>query len=83
MPNIRSGQDYATWLSILRQGYTAVGIDEALVQYRKRKGTLSCKKSRNYVKVWKIQVCYEKIHPIKAACNTGIYIINAIKKYYF
>lgn len=82
MPNIRSGQDYATWLSILRKGYTAIGIDEVLVQYRRGKGSLSSKKIWNYKKVWRIQVECENISPLKATYNIFYYIINAIKKYY-
>lgn len=31
MPLRRSGQDYATWLMLLRNGAVAVGVDEALV----------------------------------------------------
>lgn len=82
MPLIRSGQDYATWLQILRSGIVAYGIDEALVKYRKSENSLSAKKTRNFKKVWNIQVKHEKINPVLASINTCHYIWNAVKKYY-
>lgn len=34
MPNIRTRQDLATWLSILKKGFTAYGMSEPLSEYR-------------------------------------------------
>lgn len=82
MPFIRSGQDYATWLLLLRNGRTAYGVNEALVQYRRTKGSLSSDKVRNWKKVWKIQTEFEKINPVVAYFNCLAYIIHAIKKYF-
>lgn len=83
MPLVRSGQDYATWLMLLRKGGYAYGIDEALTQYRRIKGSLSAQKTKNWKKVWKIQVQNEGIKPIMAFLNCVGYILNAIKKYFF
>ena len=83
MPLIRSGQDYATWLMLLRDGDVALGIDEALTQYRVGSNTLSSNKTKNYRKVWMIQTQYEGIGKIRAAFNTGCYCFNAFKKYFF
>ena len=44
MPLRRGGQDYATWLMLLRNGTVACGIDEALVRYRVASGSLSSNK---------------------------------------
>jgi|SRR5690625_3837372 len=42
MPNIRKRQDYALWLSLLRDGTEAWGLDEPLALYREqRPGSLS------------------------------------------
>lgn len=81
MPLIRSGQDYATWLMLLRDGRIAYGIDEALTQYRRTEGSLSSKKTKNWKKVWNIQVSREGIKPIKAYFHCALYIYNAVKKY--
>lgn len=82
MPLRRSGQDYATWLMLLRNGTVAYGIDEALVQYRLgRNGSLSETKSKNYKKVWHVQVEDEGISKTAATLNSFFYLINAVKKY--
>lgn len=82
MPLIRSGQDYATWLMLLRDGRVAYGLNEALTQYRRTEGSLSSKKSKNWKKVWRIQVEFEKINPLIAYIHCFMYAINAVKKYY-
>jgi len=82
MPNIRSGQDYATWLQLLRGNKTAYAIREPVTRYRKIEGSLSSKKTKNWKKVFNIQVNYEGISPIRAYFNCFCYIVNAIKKYY-
>lgn len=81
MPLIRSGQDYATWLLLLRKGAIACGINEALVQYRVRSDSLSSNKLKSIKTVWQIQYRQEKITPIFAAYNTGWFVWNALKKY--
>lgn len=81
MPLLRSGQDYATWLSILGKGITAYGINEAKVRYRVSNNSLSSNKFKSIKQVWSIQVGQEKIHPIIASFNTIFFIINALKKY--
>lgn len=82
MPLLRSGQDYATWLLLMRNGTKAYGINEALVKYRKGKNSLSSKKARNIKKVWNIQTKCEKINPLYASINSICYAFNALKKHY-
>lgn len=81
MPLMRSGQDYATWLMILRTGIVAYGIDEALVKYRVARGSLSSNKLKSIKQVWEIQVKQEKIPPFIAGYNTCWFVWNALKKY--
>lgn len=81
MPLIRSGQDYATWLMLLRNGTYAYGINEALTQYRRTEGSLSSKKLENWKKVWNIQVKREGVNPFLAYIHCAGYMINALKKY--
>lgn len=79
----RGGQDYATWLKLMRNGAVARGIDEALVQYRIVSGSLSSNKFKSIQQVWEIQTRDEKIGKIPAAFNVLCFTINALKKYLF
>lgn len=44
MPNMRTRQDTALWLLILKQGYIAYGIQQPLAKYRKKSGSISSNK---------------------------------------
>jgi teichuronic acid biosynthesis glycosyltransferase TuaG len=83
MPLIRSGQDYATWLSILRGGETAYSITDQVSCYRKTEGSLSSKKTENWKKVWNIQVNQEGISNVAAYFNCFCYAVHAVFKYLF
>lgn len=83
MPLMRSGQDYAAWLLILRRGIKAYGIDEALVKYRVGKNSLSSNKLKSIKQVWGIQVHQEGLNPIYASYNTFWFILHALVKYLF
>ena len=84
MPNRRGGQDYATWLLLLRTQKIAYGINEALVKYRVgNKSSLSGKKTKSIKQVWEIQRKQEKINPICVWFNLHCFVFNAFKKYFF
>ena len=84
MPLRRGGQDYATWLMLLRNGATAYGINEALEQYRVgNKNSLAGKKTKSIKQVWDIQRQQEKIGRFKAWINVNLFAFNALKKYLF
>lgn len=83
MPLRRGGQDYATWLSLLREGAVACGINETLVCYRMGHKSLSSNKFKSIKQVWEIQTQDEKINKLVAAFHVGCFAFNAIKKYYF
>lgn len=84
MSTRRGGQDYATWLMILRSGIIAYGINEALEQYRVgNKDSLAGKKGKSIKQVWEIQTKDEHISKARAAINVCFFIANAIKKYLF
>jgi len=82
MPLIRSGQDYATWLELLKTGRVAYGINESLVKYRVRSNSLSSGKLKSLKQVWTIQTQREKIPKLFAAFNVFCFGVNAFKKYY-
>lgn len=82
MPLRRGGQDYATWLMLLRDGAVAQGINEALVQYRVASGSLSSNKVKSIKQVWEIQTQDEKINKVSAVFHVVCFGFNAFKKYF-
>lgn len=81
MPLRRGGQDYATWLMLLRNGCIARGINETLVKYRISSNSLSSNKFKSIKQVWEIQTQDEEINKLRVCLNTFRFIINALKKY--
>ena len=51
MPHIKS-EDTATWWNIMAAGYTAYGLNENLVKYRRVSGTLSANKVEALRRIW-------------------------------
>src|SRR5690606_344854 len=47
-------EDYALWLSILREGHCALGIDNVLVDYYKQAGSVSANKIKVLGYFWRI-----------------------------
>ena len=78
----RGGQDYATWLALLRDGTTAYGIDEALVSYRIDGQSLSSNKLKSVIQIWEIQTQDEGIRKINAVFNVCSFCVNAFKIHY-
>ena len=82
MPLRRGGQDYATWLLILRKIDFAYGLDECLVEYRVSDNSLSSKKKSSVRQVYEIQTQDEHIGKIHAIINTCCFCLYAFKKHY-
>lgn len=80
MPLRRSGQDYATWLQLLKKG-KAYGVNEVYVSYRVRSDSLSSNKLKSIRQVYDIQTQQEKINTIKSIYNCLFFLLNALKKY--
>lgn len=82
MSNRRGGQDYATWLKLLRKSGYAYGVDEVLCSYRTgRKNSLAGNKWKSIRQVWEIQTQDEKICKFVAFFNLLCFLFNALKKY--
>lgn len=82
MPLRRGGQDYATWLMLLRCGAVARGINEEFVQYRVSGKSLSANKFKSIRQVWEIQTQNENINRVSAAYHVLCFGFNAFKKYF-
>ena len=60
MPDVKS-EDTATWWRILRQGYTAYGLDEVLAIYRRPGKSLSSNKLAAISRIWNLYRREEKL----------------------
>ena len=78
----RGGQDYATWLKLLRDGSKAFGINEALVGYRIDGESLSSNKLKSISQIWEIQTQEEGISKPAAAWHIVRWCWNSVKKYW-
>ena len=52
MPDIRRGQDGATWLQVLKTGITGYALNESLAKYRRHDGSLSSNKFKAIKRIW-------------------------------
>ncbi|MEK4065689.1 glycosyltransferase family 2 protein [Peribacillus sp. FSL R5-0717] len=80
MPNIRAGQDTATWLEILRSGIIAKGFQEELAFYRKVENSISSNKFKALKRTWNIYRNVEKLDLVTSIWCFSNYVWNAIVK---
>ena len=66
MPLVKS-EDTASWWSILRQGYTAYGLDEVLAIYRRPKKSLSSNKFEAMKRIWNLYRRQEHLNLFQSA----------------
>lgn len=66
MPDVKS-EDTAAWWRILRAGYTAFGLDENLVIYRRPKKSLSSNKAEAVLRIWNLYRKQEGLSVPKSA----------------
>lgn len=79
MPNIKRGQDQATWWQVLKKGITAYGINEVLAFYRVGEKSLSSNKIKALKRTWYILKRENLSKPKTVYCYL-CYIKNAIKR---
>ncbi|WP_307847708.1 teichuronic acid biosynthesis protein TuaG [Metabacillus bambusae] len=80
MPEIRTRQDFAFWLSILRKGHKAYGINETLAQYRYVADSISSNKVKAAKRNWQVYREIEKLGFFYSAWCFINYAYNGIKK---
>lgn len=81
MPDVRRGQDSATWLQVLKTGVKGYALSESLAKYRRHDGSLSSNKISAIKRTWHLYRKIEKLSvPYACICFVS-YAINAIKKY--
>lgn len=80
MPNVRRGQDTATWWKILKNIEYAYGLDEVLSYYRRTDNTLSSNKIRALKRTWNLYRNVEHLNIFYSFYNFCWYIFNAVKR---
>jgi teichuronic acid biosynthesis glycosyltransferase TuaG len=61
MPGLRTGQDYVTWLSILKRGFTGYLLKDTLTSYRIVEGSISRNKFKKALRQWHIYRSSEEL----------------------
>ena len=80
MPNFRTSQDMALWLSIMRNGVNAYGIQKSLAYYRNVETSNTANKLKVMRGVWNIYRIQEEFGCFKSLWCFINYGFNAIKK---
>lgn len=79
MPIIKS-EDTALWFKVLRQGYTAYGLNENLVSYRRVGGSLSANKLEALRRIWNLYRKAEGLSLPYSAYNFCFWALRAVKR---
>lgn len=81
MPGIRSRQDYAYWLTLLRRnhGYIA-GVPDELVGYVRMPGSVSSNAWRNVVDTFRMYVSEVDMGPLQAAAAVAVFSCLKVRK---
>ena len=80
MPNVKRGQDSATWWKVLKQIDYAYGIDEVLSFYRRTNESLSANKIKALKRTWNLYRNVENLNVFYSFYNFSWYVFNAIKR---
>lgn len=80
MPNVKRGQDTATWWKVLKQIDDAYGIDEVLSYYRRTNESLSANKIKALKRTWNLYRNVEHLNIFYSFYNFCWYVFNAIKR---
>jgi len=80
MPNIRTRQDLATWLAILKKGINAYGLNENLAEYRTGNPSISRNKWKAAKMNWFVYRKVEKLNVIRAFWCFSHYAFHAVLK---
>ncbi|MBQ8596466.1 MAG: glycosyltransferase family 2 protein [Lachnospiraceae bacterium] len=76
MPAVKS-EDTATWWKILRNGYTAYGLNEVLAIYRRPPGSLSSNKLEAIRRIWNLYRKEEKLNFFYSLYNLCFWAVRA------
>ena len=77
MPEIKS-EDTALWWRIMRTGYTAYGLDENLVRYRRAGRTLSSNKLIAIQRIWNLYRKAEGLNLVRSIWHFCFWAVRAV-----
>lgn len=80
MPNVRIGQDAATWWQVLKKVDYAYGLPEVLAYYRRTSDTLSANKFKAVQGTWYLYRQVERISLLKSLYYIVCHSINATRR---
>mgnify|MGYP001659118509 FL=1 len=80
MPNVRRGQDTATWWKVLKTNIIAYGLNETLSLYRRSNNTLSANKMKALKRTWNLYRNVEHLNVFYSLYNFSWYVFNAVKR---
>ncbi|MBV1838979.1 glycosyltransferase family 2 protein [Photobacterium ganghwense] len=78
MPNIRTGQDYALWLKLLKTGAKAYPLNKSLTRYRILPNSISRNKFKKAKRQWEIYRTIERLGLIKSLECFSFYAWRAV-----
>lgn len=78
--NIRTRQDTYLWITLLKRGHKAFGINKVLASYRVRHDSISANKLEAAKRVWYLYYDLENLGFFKSFYYFIFYIFNALKK---
>lgn len=79
MPEIKS-EDTALWWKVLRNGFTAYGLDENLVKYRRAGKTLSSNKLEAIRRIWNLYRRAEGMSVLNSTYHIFFWAVRAVKR---
>lgn len=80
MPNVRRGQDTATWWKVLKHIDHAHGLNEILFYYRRTNESLSANKLTALKRTWNLYRNVEGFGRVRSAYNFSWYVYNAVRR---
>ena len=80
VPNLKTSQDLALWLSIMKDGVIAYGIKQSLAYYRIVGKSNTSNKFKVFVGIWKVYRNEEGLGYMKSIWCFLNYAFNAVKK---
>lgn len=80
MPDVRRGQDTATWWKVLKIIDYAYGINEIYSYYRRNENTLSSNKIKALKRTWNLYRNVEHLGIISSSYNFCWYCFNAVRR---
>lgn len=80
MPDVRRGQDTATWWKVLKTIDHADGLNKVLSYYRRSSNSLSANKIKALKRTWNLYRNVEHLNILSCFYNFIIYCLNAIKR---